>query len=1440
MEYLLFFGSIAISLTMIVVFRNLDKNNKTFEKVARLLKSVKEDINQMTSDKIQEIKDYNNFIETSLSKGEMLLSDLNKNLKLTEQKNTLLQNDKVVSLLQKVENIESKFDNINTQLNELNETKDFSKNSTKFIKENMNEMKNIKNDILSLKKELDTKKNSVTDAIKKEENTFFNSLEKNKKTLLETLNKEKKHFDDNLAIYKRDLEGINSLISSMKTNFMKEVEDGFDSINQNYKTKSDVVKKEFSDLEVELRKKLEDKIGDYSRYIVRIEERSENLTKKLEKELNSAKDNYVLDLKENFTKILGEFNKHNEQLRAQSKNEIANQYSNYENHYKKLIDSLKSASENANSKIGVYESFLKDSFEKFEKYKKNTFTDIDSRIGEFNIHINNAKDLGIKLELQIFNEIKEKLNSFKNEIENSIDKSKTEINSRVDDYQSEVNNRHGLTTNTLKEMGEDLKKFNDFFEDELNRYKDSFIKLESDKNSFGENFNNWLIGLKNDLDKEIAKNGSIFKDSEEKLKNDMSKLIVQLDKDRDEHKKKSIEDMEKYKNIFNTNMVKMKHYFEKENEKVFANIDRMVSQVVNKADGKTDELTNRFEFKYKEVESRLMSVTDMMQEKSLELENNIIKKSNDIEEKIDNKMKDIIQNLYAKQDEFENEIKNIGNNYEIKLKDFTNEINTIIKSGKASAEQKIESINSKVMDFGGVLTNFVSDMDQKIKDTNVDYEKFVADIHNKVFLVEKNFEDRTLNIEKSYFIKGEEFLNIQKERLEGFIDKFDILTANLDQLKSIIDNEVSQKIDDGKNSIESSYRELENETINKIEEYKNELNKVRQNMKFLDEKFSKRFDDKLLDFDNKFLNKMEMFNQKYKTNIDEMFEKSEQLEVRLSNRVNEIDDNYFKKGETLLNENKLKFGEFINHFKSLNSEIASLKQKIDTDILEKINDGKNNLDEQYRLLEGETLKKINDYKNELLKIRQNMQQLDEKFILKFNEKVNDVDHKLDLKIQDLDKKMENEKFEMSKKTEEMLNESKQKLDLFKRDFDGLKEDINLLKSQIDGDITKKIDDGKDEINRIYQNEIDKLMDKYKVNEEMVINKLNDYKKDINKVEQNMKQIDDRFTARFLEHSSNLDKKIGVIEDDIKRFEKSTGIFEKFDYMKEKLNDELTILKNSLSEIKQEKGNILEIEKRMILINATIKESDQKINQFLNDKKKIDNLTSMISTLKTQADSAEEKIASIESARILINGLDSKINNIEVKLRGLEDIYKDASDKEVEIKRSIESVNDIKNRSLELSKYLEVINKKYDDLEFKRTTYEKTFKNFEKDAGFIIKSEGKINDVLDKFNQMDGLVEDIEQRTDSINKIREWLVKAETQIVNLNNETDKRIKLLESLFDRSPESKVVKNSLKDDTSKKDAVMKLKNHGWTIDDIAKNLNLSIGEVEFILDLEYHRGK
>jgi len=72
------------------------------------------------------------------------------------------------------------------------------------------------------------------------------------------------------------------------------------------------------------------------------------------------------------------------------------------------------------------------------------------------------------------------------------------------------------------------------------------------------------------------------------------------------------------------------------------------------------------------------------------------------------------------------------------------------------------------------------------------------------------------------------------------------------------------------------------------------------------------------------------------------------------------------------------------------------------------------------------------------------------------------------------------------------------------------------------------------------------------------------------------------------------------------------------------------------------------------------------------------------------------------------------------------------------------------------------------------TYEKELlRILKKEANLITKSEQKVAEVIDKFKQMDSLIEDLELRTNVINKYREWLVKAETQICQ--SETRTRIK-----------------------------------------------------------------
>jgi len=228
----------------------------------------------------------------------------------------------------------------------------------------------------------------------------------------------------------------------------------------------------------------------------------------------------------------------------------------------------------------------------------------------------------------------------------------------------------------------------------------------------------------------------------------------------------------------------------------------------------------------------------------------------------------------------------------------------------------------------------------------------------------------------------------------------------------------------------------------------------------------------------------------------------------------------------------------------------------------------------------------------------------------------------------------------------------------------------------------------------------------------------------------------------------------------------------------------------------------------------------------------------LAELKQVSESVEEKIESVKNAKAMITNVENQIETLNKKFGELGNYFNVIREKEEEVKSSLTEVGKLKDESTNLNTKIESLNKKFDDLDFKKSTFEKSLKNFEKDAGIIAKSESKISDVMDKFSQMNSLIEDLEIRTDSINKIREWLVKAETQIENMHGESDKRIKLLESLISKTGDSGIIKEKMKNDNSKKEVVLQLQSQGWTIDDIAKTLNLSVGEVEFILDLELSR--
>jgi chromosome segregation ATPase len=841
-----------------------------------------------------------------------------------------------------------------------------------------------------------------------------------------------------------------------------------------------------------------------------------------------------------------------------------------------------------------------------------------------------------------------------------------------------------------------------------------------------------------------------------------------------------------------------------------------------------------------------------------------------------------------------------------------------IKNDFIKIKENLKQIDEK---FSGKFIEKIKNYDDKfiskINEINSHYKDQVEKFTLRFAEMEDNFTKKYENIESLYYEKGEKMISHNFDNLSEYAKKFNELSDNISEIKTKIDDDINKIMESGKTRIAEAMEKgfenfnlqnskMENDIIEKIKygkseiqkvldfgaeklskkvedlgaelegrinSYRNDISKMKEEMKLIDQKFIDGYNAKLSETDSKMKSIFAEVNEKYRDHIKGLFEKVKGLEQGFNDRIMAIETDVKSKNTDLYNENRSYFENVTKDFKNVADEIKSMKAKIDGEIQDRINEGKKDIEnlykesndklvDQYRTLEGETVRKINDYRTEIFRIKQNIQQLDERFNLAFDDKIKVYDDKLSKTFDEIHRKYEGNfiqlkdkmnlvEFDLNVKANEiakqaaeksgqMIMKNDQKLDSFVNKFESLNVEITELKSRIDNEITEKIEQGKIQLNDILQVEIEKTRKSYGEVEFQVEGKLGEYRKEMIKVQNNIKIMDDKYTVKFTDHAAVLDRKILSIEDELKKIERSSMVFDKVNGLKDKLNADIKILKDQIVEIKNERDSVNEIEKKMIGIEEIFRSTNEKCNLILNDKKKIDNIGVIVGELKQVSENVEQKIEVVKSSKIVVANLENKIENVNEKFKLLNDYINEVGDREITIKNSLDSIQVAKGRSDELNLKLDMMNKKLDDLDFKKMTFEKSLKNFEKESALIGKSESKVMEVFEKFSQMNSLIEDLEVRTQSINKIREWLVRAETQIEKMNTESERKIKLLESLINKTGESPLIKERTRDDSSRRDLVLQLQSQGWTVDDIAKTLNLSVGEVEFILDLEVSKRK
>jgi DNA repair exonuclease SbcCD ATPase subunit len=116
---------------------------------------------------------------------------------------------------------------------------------------------------------------------------------------------------------------------------------------------------------------------------------------------------------------------------------------------------------------------------------------------------------------------------------------------------------------------------------------------------------------------------------------------------------------------------------------------------------------------------------------------------------------------------------------------------------------------------------------------------------------------------------------------------------------------------------------------------------------------------------------------------------------------------------------------------------------------------------------------------------------------------------------------------------------------------------------------------------------------------------------------------------------------------------------------------------------------------------------------------------------------------------------------------------------------------------------------------------------------VMSFKPKLDATVVRLDEVDATLAEAEKRAAELQKAREWLARAETRFDELNKKTQDHLKLLNDILKDEPASGR-KEKGAPSLSSQETVRKLAHQGWKVEEIARAVKLSRGEVELILEL------
>ncbi|HSV55599.1 MAG TPA: hypothetical protein VLH39_00640, partial [Magnetospirillaceae bacterium] len=318
----------------------------------------------------------------------------------------------------------------------------------------------------------------------------------------------------------------------------------------------------------------------------------------------------------------------------------------------------------------------------------------------------------------------------------------------------------------------------------------------------------------------------------------------------------------------------------------------------------------------------------------------------------------------------------------------------------------------------------------------------------------------------------------------------------------------------------------------------------------------------------------------------------------------------------------------------------------------------------------------------------------------------------------------------------------------------------------------------------------------------------------------------RLTDRMDRETADRGRILADIDARVKAFAAQTKLFERADEMQNSLRDAVEALKGDLARLDARKGEITELETQFQRIKRLEDETNQKVSRFLAERRRIDTLEEDFKRLLGLSQEVDRKLASVTESRDSLTDLQAdfrrlsglaeeagtKYDRLEKK-SALLDTTADGVDKSFEALSGIElSLRDLEQRVGPLSNHMAELRAALDALD---------------------QGQGRVDQAVSRLGDLDKGLDETEKRIDKVQKAREWLARTETRMEELNKQAQEQLKLLGTLL-KQEAGAARKEPGAPSLSTQETVRKLAHQGWKVEEIARAVKLSRGEVELILEL------